>query len=51
MLPTTTYAEARTSEFPHTYPFYLPSPWPWMRERIYLCDDCIRAEVEWMKNQ
>jgi hypothetical protein len=48
---TTTYAEARPKLFPHTYPFRMPSPWPWKRERISLCDDCIGAEQEWGKAQ
>ena len=49
VLPTFPYAEARQKLFPHAYPDQLPSPWPWKRERIYICPDCIRAREEWIK--
>ena len=50
-LPTTTYAEARQKLFPNTYPFQLNSPWPWKRQRLYICDECIAAEKEWTSRQ
>ncbi len=46
-LPTTTYAETRQKLFPHTYPFQVDSPWPWKRQRIYLCGECVAAEKKW----
>jgi hypothetical protein len=46
-LPTTSYAEARQKLFPHTYPFQLDSPWPWKRQRIYICDECVAGEKKW----
>ena len=50
VLPTPPYAEARQKLFPHAYPDQLPSPWPWKRERIYVCPDCVRAQEEWEKH-
>ena len=41
------YVEARQKFFPHAYPDQLSSPWPWRRERIYICDECIRAREDW----
>jgi hypothetical protein len=49
VLPTFPYAEARQKRFPHAYPDQLPSPWPWKRERIYICPGCVRAQEEWHK--
>jgi hypothetical protein len=49
MTPTQTYAEAQLKLFPHAYPDQLPSFWPWKRERIYLCEDCIHAKERWIK--
>ena len=49
VLPTFPYAEARQKRFPHAYPDQLPSPWPWKRERIYICPGCVRAQEEWRK--
>src|SRR5438067_13917245 len=43
MLPTIQYDEARAKFFPHAEGDYLPSPWPWKRQRVYICDDCVRA--------
>ena len=49
VLPTLTYAEARDKFFPHVYPDQLPSPWPWKRERIYVCPECLQAQNEWLE--
>ena len=49
-LPTIPYSEARKKLFPHAGGDYMPSPWPWKQERAYLCDDCVRAKDEWIKN-
>jgi hypothetical protein len=49
VLPTTDYAEARGRLFPHADPDYLPSPWPWKRQRISRCDECVRAKTEWIE--
>lgn len=51
VLPTIPYAEARRKLFPHAYPDQLSSPWPWKCERIYVCDDCVRARVEWLAKE
>jgi hypothetical protein len=50
VLPTIQYAETRTRLFPNASGDYMPSPWPWKRQRVYVCDDCIRAKDEWIKN-
>src|ERR1700704_5101350 len=50
VLPTVPYSEARNKSFPNAGRDYLPSPWPWKRERVYVCDDCIRARDEWIKS-
>jgi hypothetical protein len=49
-LPTLHYAEARAKLFPNAGGDYLPSPWPWKRQRVYICDACVRAKDEWIEN-
>src|SRR5438876_9882116 len=49
-LPTIQYAEARTKLFPNAGGDYIASPWPWKRQRVYICDDSVRAKDEWSKN-
>src|ERR1051325_5898827 len=51
MLPTIQYAEIRTKLFPNASKDYIPSPWPWKRQRVCICDDCVRANNEWEKKR
>jgi len=51
VLPTTTYAEARSKLFPNTYPDQLNSPWPWKRKRVYICSECVAAQQTWKDEQ
>jgi hypothetical protein len=48
MLPTVTCAEARAKLFPHVHPDQVDSPWPWKRERVYICDECLTAQEKWL---
>jgi hypothetical protein len=50
-LPTRTYANARSNLFPNTYPHQLNSPWPWKRERVYICAECVEAQKRWEDEQ
>jgi transcriptional regulator with GAF, ATPase, and Fis domain len=33
--------------FPNAGGDYLPSPWPWKRERTYICNECVAAKAKW----
>lgn len=44
MLPTFPYAEARSKLFPNAGGDYIPSPWPWKRQRVSICDECLHAK-------
>jgi len=50
VLLTADYASARARLFPHADQDYLPSPWPWKRQRISRCDECVRARTEWIES-
>ena len=49
--PTLEYAEARLRLFPNIPPQGPPVFWPWSRQRVCICDQCVAAEAEWTKQQ
>lgn len=50
VVPAPGYAEAQAKLFPHTIPSnYIPSHWPWQRDGVYVCDECVRAEKTWLQ--
>ena len=51
MTPTFGYAGARLRLFPNIPPQGPPVFWPWSRQRVYICDQCVAAEAEWSRQQ
>jgi hypothetical protein len=51
VLPAPGYEEARSKLFPHASPEGWPDPRPWKFKRVYICDDCERAQKEWLRKQ
>ena len=41
------YVQAGLQFFPHAYPVYKPSKHD--RLMIFICDDCVRAQMEWRR--
>ena len=49
VIPTPEYGRAREKDFPNAGGDYPPSPWPWKRQTVYICDPCVAARDEWIK--
>jgi hypothetical protein len=45
------YEATRSKLFPHAFPEGWPDPRPWKFKRVYICDDCARAQKEWLRKQ
>ncbi len=45
--PSQEYLVARMTGFLHSYPYVLPEQCD--KTAVYICDDCVRAEHEWIR--